>query len=387
MRKTSTTPKFHRYLFQMIGLGLLEYSGYVFRMLSDGDSSPIPTDASPPTSPRCTPSPGEKTTSKDTTTTFPSPIRQHRPLHRPFSPLPSSSPSCRRSLSPGEVVRGGGGGPSSPLQAPHGVIHPTVTHPMWPYLYHSSLHPGSTLPFSVGQMLLGGTSNPGFPHPFFNLTSQGLATGESNNPTSSPLSQSAHASWASHLALTNPVLYQHYAAAISQAAAAAAVAASISPSGTTGTTATTSATTIDSGLATTSTSSLNSLPLSLQSSPLSSPSIGPLLSSSRLPTRFTPYTLPLKKTPPPQLPPTALLSPHDDPASQRPPSELSQAASSPSRALDDEERASPSPTAPEATRSPLGGKESKVPSELRSMERMVCGLERQQEQLVTDSSR
>ena len=275
---------------------------------------------------------------------FSSPLRPTRPLHRPFSPPPPrdngrESPS-NRSLSPGEVVRS----PSSPVH----VIHPTVTHPMWPYFYHSGLHPGA-LPFSVGQMLLGGAGgNPGGTSglptsPFFPgslaqpLPAHHPLSEATTSVASSPTFSSPHASWASHLALaSHPMLYQHYAAAVSQAAAAAASIASSENSH---------------HPTTSSTSS----------------SIGSIL-SSRLPQRFTPYTIPKGSTSPPS-------------GTSRPPLTPGAPLTPPS-VREDSPRVSEDG---KHTPPPVTACGDRTPSELKNMERMVCGLERQQEKLATDT--
>lgn len=219
---------------------------------------------------------------------------------------------------------------------------------MWPYFYPSGLHPGA-LPFSVGQMLLGGAAaaaavagsgnpgQPGLPSPFFpgGLGHHNHLGDVTTTSSGTPTFPSPHAaSWASHLALaSHPMLYQHYAAAMSQAAAAAA---SIAVS-----------------------SAADTLPSS-SSSPATS-SIGALL-SSRLPQRFTPYTIPAKRSSTPSSPVHPLTPPSG---------------------REDSPRASPEG---ERQHSPATSSQgNRTPSELKNMELMVCGLERQQEKLATET--
>ena len=248
-----------------------------------------------------------------------------------YSPSPSN-----RSLSPGEVVRHPHVRDSPTSPTPVTVVQPTVTHPMWPYLYHSGLHPGS-LPFSVGQMLLGG-SHPAHNLPY--LSANSLQPGNSDHTSSSSAGSAFGLPTLGHLALAgHPILYQHYAAALSQAAESAS------------------------------------------SSHLSS-----LLAASRNPHRFNPYTLPFTKT---------TMSTTSSPLSVTPGSgggvsgvtstltdlthtplsehhhKATTAAASPHRTDEGEVRAR--------------GGAPPIPSELKSIERMVSGLEKQQEKLATET--
>ena len=208
------------------------------------------------------------------------------------------------------------------------VVQPSVTHPMFSYLYHSGgLYPGSShgLSLHMGQM---------FPHSSLPLPF--VPTSLSSDLGHLPHGGAAGLSLAHQMVLNgqflggHPLLHQSYAAA-----------------------------------------ALNHMESGGNSHPLSSAGhMGPLF-GSRSSHRFTPYTLPLTKTTmvttTTPLPATGVsTTSSSEPTSPRISSPVSPRAASPNRA------------------SPVHSNASAT-SQLKNIERMVNGLERQQERLTSDS--
>ncbi|KAL5017210.1 hypothetical protein ScPMuIL_006799 [Solemya velum] len=218
------------------------------------------------------------------------------------------------------------------------VIQPSVTHPMFPYLYPGTgMYPAttSTLPYSMGHMLLNSGSS-SLAHSLSMQFLNNSGHSEMGLPPTHP-----HALSFSQLSIpSHHLLQQSYSG-------------------------------LTSGLG-------NSGPVSL--SQLSGSHIGPIL-GSRASSRFSPYSLPLTKT-------TMVTTTSPLPSTGLQMDSRADISPSPSTSL-----SSISRTSPMRSRSPVSHHTSPVShissnpnSELKSIERMLSGLERRKDPRVESSA-
>ena len=262
---------------------------------------------------------------------------------------PSSGSSASRIVAPVPSRLDGLKDPTSPPNVT--VIHPSVNHPMFSYLYHSGgLYPGSSHPLSLHMSSLMFNQHNGMPPQMSgmsaadcmpHLASHGAGLSIPPGMMFNPGQLMAH-----------PGLWPHGYPAFSAAAAAHGLDNS-----------------------TNNAHSMNGSHL------------GPLFASRAAATghRFTPYTLPVTKTTmvttSAPVSATGLASPDSNSRSPRP-------TSTSSLSRNGSCQNSPTPTSSsrnETTSSSATSLVSTVTSELKNIERMVNGLERQQEKIAAES--